>query len=192
LGPVQVTADWRFAKVTYPHAKTALSVDFQPNWVYANDTSVYIDSTAGGIGATKLTNTVHGLTIDINNAIDVKSFANGSNTQFTVDGYGRGLRTNTTTFSFAKTTASLQEVANWLNASPVERFLAVDTISPVIATGIIPYSHKVRFAGYWFTNTLNATYGTTNTVNQLVCQGFLDQTLTYPFTASIANTLSAL
>lgn len=192
LGPVTISADWRFASSTYPHTKAALSVDFAPTWVYAADTSVYIDSTAGGIGGTVLTNTAHGLTVDIQNNIDVKSFENGSNTRFQVAGYGRGLRQNTTTFSFAKTTAALQEVADWLNASPVERFLAIDTVAPDIVTGVLHYAHKVRFAGYWFTNTLDATYGTTNTVNQLVCQGFLDQTLAYPFQAIVTNGLASL
>jgi hypothetical protein len=190
--PVQISADWRFAASRYPITRQALSVDFQPTWVYAADTSVYIDSVAGSIGTTVLANTAHGLTVDIQNNLDVKSFLQGSNTRFQVDGYGRGLRTNTTTFSFAKTTQALQEVADWLNASPVERFLAVDTVAPDIVTGAIHYAHKVRFAGYWFTNTLNATYGTTNTVNQLVCQGFLDQTLTYPFQAIVTCGLSSL
>lgn len=192
LGPVQVSADWRFARITYPQTKASLSVDFAPTWVYAADTSVYIDSTAGGIGGTKLTDTVHGLSVNIQNNIDVKSFLNGSNTRFQVDGYGRGLRTNTTTFNFAKTTAALTEVANWLNASPVERFLAIDTVAPDIVTGAVHYAHKLRFAGHWFTNDVAGTYGTANTTNQLVCEGWLDQTLAYPFQALVTCGLAAL
>lgn len=192
LGPVTIAADWRWSKSNYPHAKQALSVDFEPTWVYAADTSVYVDSSAGGIGGTKIANAVHGLSVDFQNNLDVKSFLNGSNTRFQVDGYGRGLRANTTTFNFAKTTASLQEVADWLNADPVERFLAIDTVAPDIVTGSTHYAHKIRFAGYWFTNTLDGAYGTANTTNQLVCMGFVDQTLTYPFQALVTNGLASL
>ena len=192
LGPAQITADWRFALVNYPHAKAALSVDFAPVWVYGADTSLYIDSAAGSIGGTKLSNTMHAVTIDITNNLDVKRFQNGSNTRFQNAGYGRGLRSFTSTFTFAKSTVSLTEVADWLNASPIERFLSLKTVAPdIIPTTVLQYSHEVRFAGYWFTNTAG-TYGTANTTNQLVCEGFLDQTLTYPFQAIVTNGLAAL
>lgn len=192
LGPVQISADFRFASATYPHAKTALSVDLAPTWVYAADTSLYIDSTAGGIGGTQLVNTMHDVSITISNATDVKRFQNGSNSRFQAAGYGRGLRTVDAVFSFAKSTVALAEVADWLNADPVERFLAISTISPtVIPTTSTPYSHDVRFAGFWFANT-PGTYGTTNTTNQLTCQGFLDSTLTYPYLATVVCDLAAL
>lgn len=191
LGPAAVTADWRFASVTYPHTRAALSVDFTPHWVYAADTSLYIDSTAGGIGATQLTNTMHGATIDITNNLDVKRFANGSNTRFQAAGYGRGLRTTQVTFTFAKSTAALTEVADWLNANATERFVSLKTVSPDIITGSTPYSFEMRFGGFWFTRS-EGTYATANTTAQLVCQGFLDQTLGYPFQLTCVNTLASL
>lgn len=191
LGPVAVTADWRFANVTYPHTRTSLSVDFAPHWVYAADTALYIDSTAGSIGITQLSDTMHGATIDITNNIDVKRFANGSNTRFQVAGYGRGLRTNQTTFTFAKSAAALAEVADWLNAAPQERFVSLKTTSVDLITGTTYYGMEIRFAGYWFTRT-EGVYQTANTTAQLVCHGFLDQTLAYPFQISCTNTLSAL
>jgi hypothetical protein len=123
--------------------------------------------------------------------LDIKSFANGSNTAFNVAGYGRGLRTNQTTFTFAKSTSAIAEIANWLNRNPKERFLSVKTVSPNIVTGVIQYAHELRFAGFWFTQS-NGTYGTSNTTNQLVCQGFVDQTLAYDFSAIVTCGLGSL
>src|ERR1019366_2025953 len=41
LGAAQITADYRFATVTYPQTPAALSVDQSPAWAYAADTSYY-------------------------------------------------------------------------------------------------------------------------------------------------------
>lgn len=193
LGPVTVAADWRFSKVDYSTWGTlaALQVDPAPEWVYAADSALYLDSTAGGIGVTQLTNTMHGGSLTVTNNIDVKRFTNGSNTRFQAAGYGRGARLVTATFNFAKSSQEIAEVVNWLNASPVERFLAVRTVSPTIITGAIPYSHDVRLAGFW-TARSEGTYATANTTASLTCEGFLDQTLTYPFKAEIVNKIAAL
>ena len=192
LGPVQINADWRFASVTYPHALTAaLLPDPAPIWCYAADTSLYIDSSAGGIGGTQIVNGLHGASINIQNNLDVKRFMNGSNTRFQAAGYGRGARVTETTFTFAKTTASLAEVADWLNTDPVQRFLSLKTVSPTIAGGSTPYSFENRFSGYWFTRS-EATYGQSNAAVQLVCRARYDSTLTYPFQSVVVNSLSAL
>jgi hypothetical protein len=191
LGPIAVQADWRFASVVYPNAKTALSVDPAPTWAYAADTSYYFNDSAGAIETTQLSNSVHDAVLVINNNLDVKRFQNGSNTRFQVAGYGRGLRTFQVTYNFAKSTAALAEVAKWLNANPVERFASIRTDSVQAAQAGIDYSQDIRFSGYWFTRT-EGTYGTANTTAQLVCQGWLDQTLTYPFNVAVVNTLTAL
>lgn len=192
LGPVTINADYRFASVTYPQPITGgLSVDPAPAWVYAADTSVYVDSTAGAIGATKLTNTIHGATIAFSGNLDVKRFMNGSNTRFQAAGYARGQRMIETTLTIAKSTAGLAEVVNWLNASPVERFISVKTVSPEIAGGSTPYSLDLRFAGYWFTRS-EATIGGSNAGIQLVCRNVYDTSLGYPISATVINSLSAL
>ncbi|MDD5305527.1 MAG: hypothetical protein PHS14_20695, partial [Elusimicrobia bacterium] len=95
LGPVMATLDWYFGNVVGPGSgftRQALAVDYVPNWVYAADTSLYIDSTAGAIESTQLVNTLHGATLTIDNALDKKRFINGSNTRFQLAGYGRGAR----------------------------------------------------------------------------------------------------
>ena len=194
LGPVQATADWFFGNLAGPNVsftKASLQVDYAPNWVYAADTSLYIDSTAGGIEGTQLVNTLHGSTLTIDNMLDKKRFQNGSNTRFQLAGYGRGARVISIALTNAKSTVGIAEVANWLNANPVERFLGIKTISPAIAGGSTPYSLDIRLAGFWTTNTYG-TYATGNTTDVLTCEGFVDQTLAYPISATCVNSLAAL
>lgn len=192
LGPILATADWRFANVvSYPSTPTgALAVDTSPTPLFCADTELFIDSTSGGIGVTKLTNAMYDATITISNNLDIKRFANGNSTRFQVANYGRGARLLETSFTLAKSTAALTEVANWLNANPVERFVNLRTTSPVFAGIGQPYSQDVRFAGYWFTRA-DATVST-NTAVQLVCHNIYDSGLTYPFQATLVNTLAAL
>jgi hypothetical protein len=180
LSPVDITADWRFAAASYPHALTGgLSVDPAPVWVYAADSQLYLDSTAGGIGGTALANTLHGVTVTISQALDVKRFMNGSNTRFQAQGYGRGLRTTEAAFTFAKSTSALAAAADWLNANAQKRYLALKTISPtLIPTTAVPYSSELRFAGYWYTRA-EATYQQSNSAISLVCRSVYDPTLTY-------------
>ena len=175
-----ITADWRFAAASYPHALTGgLSVDPAPVWVYAADSQLYLDSTAGGIGGTALANTLHGVTVTISQALDVKRFMNGSNTRFQAQGYGRGLRTTEVAFTFAKSTSALAAAADWLNANAQKRYLALKTISPtLIPTSAVPYSSDLRFAGYWYTRA-EATYQQSNSALSLVCRSVYDPTLTY-------------
>ena len=192
LGPIQVAADWRFASVVYPQARTGgLQVDPAPTWAYAADTSYYFNDTAGAIDTTQLTNSVHDVTLVVNNNIDVKRFQNGSNSRFQAAGYGRGARTFTVTYNFAKSTPALAEVAKWLNANPQERFASIRTNSVQAAQAGINYSQVIRYSGFWFTRT-EGTFGTSNTTAQLVCQGWLDQTLTYPFNVVVVDTLTSL
>ena len=180
LGPVQLQADWRFGSAVYPHTMTAgLSVDSAPAWVYAADTKLYLDSVAGSIGSTALTNVMHGATVTITQVLDVKRFMNGSNTRFAAQGYGRGLRTTEVSFKFAKASVALTEAANFLNASPVDRFLSLKTVSPQLITGsAVAYSNDLRFSGYWFTRS-EQTHGNANSAIELVCHSVYDQTLTY-------------
>jgi len=191
LGPIMHTADWRFATTTYPQARTAgLSVDTNPTWLYAADTTLSINDTAGSIGITPLTNTMHDASINIQANNDVKRFANGSNTNFAVAGYGRGPRTMETTFTFAKSTAALSEFAKWLNANAQERFVQLDTTTRVLITGSTFYSQRIRFAGYWFTRSEQSVGS--NTAGQLVCRHIHDPALVTPIGVRLINTMSNL
>jgi hypothetical protein len=191
--PVTVTADWIFSSMAYPQAVTGgLSVAANPVWMYAADTSLYIDSTSGGIGVTKLTNTMHGGNVDVMNNLDPKRFQNGSNSRFQLAGFGRGKRDVTATFTFAKSTVGIAEAVLWLNANPTQRYVALKTISPtVIATTSTPYSQDLRFSGYW-TGKAEGVYGTSNTTNVLTCHGVMDTGLAYPIKAVVVCAATAL
>ena len=191
LGPITVGADYRFASVIYPQARTGgLQVDPAPTWAYAADTSYYFNDTAGAIDTTQLTDSVHDVTLVINNNIDVKRFQNGSTRASRRRATG-AVCAPSGHLSFAKSTAALAEVAKWLNTNPQERFASIRTDSVQAAQAGINYSQHVLFSGYLFTRA-EGTYGTANTTAQLVCQGWLDQALTYPLSTTVINTLTAL
>lgn len=192
LGPIQTSASWRFATVDYPQAHTTgLSVDPAPFWTYGADTSLYIDTTAGGIGGTQIVDTMHDATVTITNNLDVKRYANGSNTRFEVAGYGRGgLRALETVFTFAETTQGLVEAAKYLATNPARIYVSLKTQG---VDAIVPgtyYSHDLRFAGYWFTNAESAV--NQNAALTLTCRHVYDTTLAYGLSATVVNTLAAL
>lgn len=191
MGPIKMTADWRFASLAYPTTMTgALAVDGASVWAYAADTKVYIDSVAGSIGITPITDTLHEATLTVHHNTDVKRFANGSNARFKVNGYGRGERLVEVSMTFAKTAAALTEFANFLNAAPQERFVVLDTTSRDIITGSTPYSHKVKFAGHWYVRTEVALGG--NSAASLVCRHMNDTALPSPFEVIVVNKKATL
>lgn len=191
LGPIEHSANWRFANAVYPATPTAaLLVDAAPIPLFAADTVVSIDSTAGGIGVTPFTNQVYDIAITLSNNLDPKRFQNGSNTRFQIAGYSRGARTMTVAITFAKATAAIAEVVAWLGASPTERFLQISTASPSLAQAAVPYSLRWRIPGFWFTRsdqTVNS-----NTAFQLLAHGIYDATLTYPFQVVAVGTRTSL
>jgi len=179
LGPINLTANWRFAKVVYPGTPTAgLTVDTSPVPLYAADTFFAVNDTAGAIGNTQLLSQVYGLTINVNNNLDIKRFANGNSTRFQVDNYGRGERVVDFTLTFAKATAAIAEAAKWIADSPTERFAEIITTSTVEAQAGIAHSLRIRIPGYWFTRTETAI--NTNTGFQLMGHQVMDSTLGYP------------
>jgi hypothetical protein len=194
LGPINLTANWRAAKLgTYPATPTgALSVDNNPTYLYCADTEFYVNSTSGAIETTKLSNVAYGATFSVNNNLDLKRFANGSNTRFQIANYGRGLREVTFSLIGAKTSAWVSEAALWIAAAPTERFFGIKTTSTVNAsTGPnIAHSLDIRFPGHWLTRseqTINS-----NTAFQLDAHNLYDTGLGYPFRMVSVSTRAAL
>ena len=192
LGPIALTADWRFAKIgTYPGTPTgSLSVDAAPVFLYAADTDFYVNDNSGSIEVTKLSNIAYGATIAVNNNLDLKRFANGSNTRFQIANYGRGLRTVTFTLTGAKQSAWVAEASKWIAAAPSERFFGIKTNSTVLASAAIAHSLDFRFPGYWLTRA-EQTIGS-NTAFDLVGQNIYDTGLGYPFKMVSVSTRAAL
>ncbi len=180
LGPITHSADWRFSNVVYPATPTgALSVDTQPTPLFAADTVLSINDTAGSIGITPFQNQVYDIAITLTNNLDIKRFQNGSNTRFQVANYGRGARAFSLVVTFAKATQAIAEAVKWLGSAPTERFFEINTQSTALASAGIPYSLRWRVPGYWFTRTEETI--NSNTGFQLMANAIYDSTLTYPF-----------
>lgn len=195
LGPWTVSTTWRFGSVDHGVTPTAgLSVSSNLPLVFGADTVLYIDDTSGGIGSTQISDALHAATITIENEIDVKRFANGSNSRFGVDGYGLAGRTISASFTFAKSDdivgALDSEVADWLSADPVNRYLRVETTSTQNAESGNPYKWTQDFSGTWRTRSDGEQGG--NTVVTLELTGRYDGGLGFAYKGTVVNTLDAL
>ena len=192
LGPINLTANWRFAALgTYPGTPTGgLTVDNAPTYLYMADTEFYINDTAGAIETTKLTDIAYGASFSVNNNLDLKRFANGTNTRFALSNYGRGLREVTFSLIGAKQSAWVAEAVKWLAASPTERFFGIKTLSTVNASAGIPHSLDIRMPGHWLTRAEQTIQS--NTAFELTAHNLYDSTLTYPFRMVSTSTRAAL
>lgn len=191
LSAFDVNADLAYARGQLALGFTGgLTIDANPTWIYGADTEVYLDSTAATIGTTKIVDAIHGATFNVNNNLDLKRFANGSNSRFELAGYGRGPREVTVTLVLAKTTASVAEAAT-LDDTPVpNRYIEIKTTSPEIITGSTPYSQSIRVP----VRLISRADGeiNNNTTITLVYRGFYDSTLLYALRVAVVNTLAAL
>lgn len=167
-----------------------LTIDDTPQWVYGADTEVFLDSVYTSIGTTKLTDAVHGATLTVNNNLDRKRFANGSNTRFQLAGYGRGPREIELQLVLAKTTATVAEACT-LDDEPVpERFIELRTTSPEIITGSTPFSQSIRLPARLISREDGEINN--NSVITLTYRGFYDTSLGYALRVVVVNTLAAL
>jgi hypothetical protein len=194
LGPWQFTSGWRWGSADYGVTPTAnLAVGSNLPLVFGADTKLFIDSTSGGIGGTQISDALHRATITITNTIDIKRYANGSNSRFAVGGYGVAGREITASFTFAKqsnTVGIAGEAAKWLTADPTNRFLKLNATSPSIISGAIPYSWDLFLAGAWTARTDEEIGG--NTVVTLECRGRYDAGLGYILKSYAVNNRSTL
>jgi len=191
LGPWSFSDSWVFAGANLATNRTgALLVDPSPTFVMGDETDITMDAAAGSIGITPLTDALHAATIRVNNNLDLKRFANGSNGRRKLSGYGRGAREIELVLTFAKTTETMAERAT-LDDEPVpSRFFQVRTISPTLAQAAIPYSYSRRGAFRLFTAEDGEIGGNTTIV--LTYRAYYDSTLGYAYRASVVNTRSSL
>lgn len=167
-----------------------LVIDDTPQWVYGADTEVFLDTVYSAIGTTKLTDAVHRATVNINNNLDRKRFANGSNTRFQLAGFGRGPREITVTLTLAKTTATIAEACT-IDDTPVpSRFIELKTTSPEIITGTTPWSQSIRVPARLISRTDEQINN--NDVITLVYRGNYDANLAYAIRVAVTNTLTSL
>jgi hypothetical protein len=190
LGVFTGSLDMLYARAQLGTGPTGgLTVDDTPQWVYGAHTEVYLDSVYSSIGTTKLTDAVHGATVRINNNLDQKRFANGSNSAFQLAGYGRGAREIEVELVLAKTTATVAEFVT-LDDTPVpERFIELRTTSPETINGA-NYSHVVRLPGRLISRSDGELGG--NATVTLTYRGYYDSDLGYAFRAVVVNGLTSL
>jgi hypothetical protein len=191
LGAWDVSADLVYANALVGGAPTGgLTLDSSPTWVYGADTEVYLDTVYTSIGTTKLTDAIHGAQWTINNNLDQKRFANGSNTRFDLAGYGRGAREIELELRVAKTTATIAERAT-IDDDPIpERFIETKVTSPAIITGSTPYSMSIRAPMHLISATDDEIGG--NSIIVLTYRGYYEADLGYALRAAVVNTLASL
>ncbi len=195
LGPWRVSTNWYFGYVDPHVTKPSVTLASNLPLVMGADTALYINSTAGAIGTTQVTDALHSASVTISNTIDKKRFANGSNSRFAVAGYGLAERQVTAEFTFAKTDsiagfASTSEFRDFLNANPVSNYLELLVTSPAIAGGSTAYSWSQRFHGTWREKS-DGEMGGNSTVT-LMFRGQYDATLGYIYRSSVVNSNASL
>lgn len=189
LAPWQISDDWVFAGAAYGN-RTSLTPPSAEPWVFGADTAFYLDSNALAIGITPLAAAVRAATLTVNNNLDQKRYADGSNVRFNLQAYGRGAREIELTVTVEKTTATIAEVAT-LDDSPVpNRYWKIATSSTELAGTAIPYSSNTFLPMRLFSVEDGEIGGNANWT--LTYRGYYDATLGYSFRRVIVNKLSAL
>ena len=201
--PVETSIDLRFAgfkqtgSTSYPVTGTvptpALTVDSTPQRVFLDDAEIFLNDTAGAIGTTKISDALASFELSINNSLDQKRYANGSNTRFQIAGYGRGEREITLTAQWHKQSTIVgtgSESDDWMSATPVKRFVELRFTSPEIITGSTPYSWSTRGALYYTTREETEING--NTTVTLTGRFVYDSDLTYAIRSVVVNDLASL
>lgn len=190
LGPFQVSDDWVAAGAVYGNRTGALTVANSPAWVFGADTEVFLNSTAGTIGTTKLAAAVRGATLTIANNLDRKRYMDGSNTRFQLAAYGRGPREITLDLTVEKTAAAIAERITLDDTPTPNRYIELRTTSTELAGTAIPYSYKRLMPMRLMSVDDGEIGGNTNLTFHY--KGFYDSTLLYAFKAIVVCKLATL
>jgi hypothetical protein len=190
LGPWQFAGGGVGSTVDTHVTATSLTVGSNLPLIFGADTQLFIDDTAGSIGGTQISDSLHSMNIRVEHEVDRKRFANGSNSRFALAGYGISGRTITASFTFAKvdaiTGALNSETVDWLNADPVNRFVQVKATSATMIPGTAtPYSLTLNLPLTWRTRSDGELGG--NTTVTLEGMGRYDSVLGYPIRAIVIN-----
>lgn len=187
LGAVTINDNWVFSTATIGSDLTnSLTVDSAAVPLLAKDTTVKMDPTAAAIGTTLLTDTVHDVTVRVQNNLDRKRFMNGSNGANKLGGYGRGARVIELVLTVAKTSAMVTEANTLLTAVKPSRFFDVGNYSTSEAQSGIPYSDRHRGAFRLFETSETEIGG--NVALVLTYHAYYDSTLGYAYRRTTVNT----
>ena len=189
LGPWTVSDDWVAAGAVYGNRTGALVVDSTPEWVFGADTVIYLNTVPAAIGITPIAAAVRGATLTINNNLDQKRYADGSNTRFNLQAYGRGAREITLELVLEKTTQTIAELAS-LDDTPVpNRYIKIATTSTELAGTVTTHKREYFLPMRLFEASDGEIENNTNIT--LTYKGFYDPTLTYAFKAVVLCSLAA-
>ncbi len=203
MGPLQLSgntrsASWKSTSSTdHPVSGTvptaALTVDPAPTPVFMGDCELYLNTTSGAIGTTKISNALEGFVLSVTNVLDHKRYANGSNTRFAIAGYGLGGQDITLELTLAKTTDTVGLLSQndiWFDDTPAKVYAELRFTSPTIITASTPYSLSIRLP-YFYTVRADGAAGN-NTQIMLTGTAVYDSGTTYALRASVVNSLTAL
>lgn len=179
LGAWDVSADLVYARAEFGNGFTGgLTVDDAPNWVYGAHTVIHLDSNPAAIGITPITDAVHGMEFSVNANLDQKRFANGSNSGFQLQGYGRGERELEFVLTVAKTAAMIAEAQTIDDATvPTRYFDIVATSTESIAGTATPFRLSIKFPAVLMEREDDEINN--NAVIKLTYRGKYDSTLAY-------------
>jgi len=189
-------ADLRYAGSTdIPPSGSIPSItdrpDTTPTRVYLKDCTVYLDTEASDVGSTQLSSAVHKFTLTANQEVDEKRYVDGTQS-FAVEQYGRGPTSIQLAVTYAKTADTVgvgSESDAWSADDPVARYFRFAFEATVDADTGVPYSWEFSMPARYFQRE-HAEIGN-NSVVVLTAEAFLDDTLDYPFSTEVVNTLAS-
>jgi hypothetical protein len=182
LGAWDVSLTTLGSRANFGGPTGGLSVDLNPTWVYGDGSEVFLDTTPGSIGTTRLDAAVHTAEIHVTANNDPKRFAQGvaagSNTSFTIANFGRGAREIEIILGVAKTTATTAERQRIDDGPPAIRYLEVRSTSQAFVGGTTPYSARRQFP-VQLMNAEDTEFGENNTGYLFTYRAVYDSTLGY-------------
>lgn len=190
LAPWQVSDDWVLAGATYGNRTGSLTVASNPAFAFGADTTIFLDTVAGSIGVTPVASAVRGASLSVTNALDQKRYANGSNTRFQLQGFGRGPRAIEFSMTVEKTTAMIAEAVTLDDTPTPNRYVKIGIQSVELAGTAIPYSWNIFLPVRLFSVSEGEIGGNVNYT--FTYHGFYDAGLAYAFKSILVNRLSAL
>ena len=199
---LQVSLGMRFAgfkstgSTSYPVSGTVptagLTVAADPPRVFLADGELFIDDTAGGIGTTKISDALTAFSWSVNNTIDQKFAANGSNTRFQPFDLPISGREVTLRLQFHKTAQTVgtgSESDDWMASTPTKRFVELRFTRPApFITGSTPYSWSLRLPLYYTTREEVDAAG--NTQIALTGRVMYDADTTFAISSVTVNALA--
>jgi hypothetical protein len=200
--PLQVSIGMQFAgfkstgSTSYPVTGTVptagLTVAADPPRVFLADGELFIDDAYTGIGTTKISDALTAVTLSVNNTIDRKYAANGSNSRFQAFDLPIAEREITLAMTFHKTADTVgtgSESDTWMASTPTKRFIELRFTRPApFITGSTPYSWSVKVPLYYTTREEADEGG--NTLIVLTGRVVYDADLAYAFSSTTVNALA--